>query len=94
MNLGPDHLSRIESGEEPNNLDDNLPNAILFALTMFDDNYRDIIQFLSIGYMPVDLTLAQKKQLVTRAVDFELIAGQLYKLGLDEILRHCVLEHE
>ena len=26
--------------------------------------------------------------------DFTLIAGQLYKLGLDEILRRYVLEHE
>ena len=27
-------------------------------------------------------------------MDFTLIAGQLYKMGPDEILRRCVLEHE
>ena len=54
---------------------------------MFDDHYRDIIQFLSTGYTPTEFTIAQKKQLVVRAVDFQLIAGQLYKMGLDEILR-------
>ena len=27
LNLGPDHLSRLESGEEPTSLDEGLPNA-------------------------------------------------------------------
>ena len=40
------------------------------------------------------MTTQQKKQLVVRATDFTLIAGQLYKIGLDEILCRCVLEHE
>ena len=40
------------------------------------------------------MTTQQKKQLVVRAVDLTLIAGQLYKMGPDEILRRCVLEHE
>ena len=43
MNSRLDHLLRIESGEEPSNLDDSLIDAKLFAMTMFDDNYRDII---------------------------------------------------
>ena len=36
----------------------------------------------------------QKKQLVVRAVEFQLIVGQLYKMGPDEIPRRCVMEHE
>ena len=43
LNLGTNHLSRIESGEDPSNLDDNLPDVQLFAITMFDDHYIDII---------------------------------------------------
>ena len=31
---------------------------------------------------------------MVRVVDFTLIAGQLYKMRPDEILRRCVLEHE
>jgi hypothetical protein len=31
---------------------------------------------------------------VVRVVDFSLIAGQLYKMGSDEILRRCVMEIE
>jgi hypothetical protein len=32
--------------------------------------------------------------MVVRAADNQLIAGQLYKLGLDNIVRRCVLTHE
>jgi hypothetical protein len=36
----------------------------------------------------------QKKNLVVWAADYQLIAGHLYKMGADSILRRCVLEHE
>ena len=31
---------------------------------------------------------------MVRAADFTLIEGQLYKMGPNEILRRCVLQHE
>jgi hypothetical protein len=31
---------------------------------------------------------------VVRAIDYQLIVGHLYKLGVDNILRRCVMEHE
>ena len=40
------------------------------------------------------MSISQKKHLVMKASDFQLIAGQLYELELDEILRRCVLSHE
>jgi hypothetical protein len=43
---------------------------------------------------PSEYTIPQKKQLVVRAVDFSLIARQLYKMGPDEILRRRVMEVE
>jgi hypothetical protein len=33
------------------------------------------------------MTVAQKKQLVVKSMDYQLIAGNLYKLGADGILR-------
>jgi hypothetical protein len=36
----------------------------------------------------------QKKHFVVRDIDYQLIAGHLYKLGVDNILRRCVMEHE
>jgi hypothetical protein len=40
------------------------------------------------------MTVVQKKQLVVKEEDYQLIPGNLYKLGSDGILRRCVLEHE
>ena len=86
MNVGPDHLSRIESGEEPTSVEDNLPDAQLFAITMVDKTLEAIIHFLSTSYAPEGFTTAQKKHLIIKVVDFTLIAGHLYKIGPDEIL--------
>jgi hypothetical protein len=36
----------------------------------------------------------QKKNIVVIVADYQLIAGHLYKMGADNILRICVLEHE
>jgi hypothetical protein len=43
---------------------------------------------------PSEYTIPQKKQLVVHAAYFFLIAGQLYKMGPNEILRRCVMEEE
>jgi hypothetical protein len=94
MNKGPDHLSRLEHGEEPTSLDDTLPDAQLLAIRKFDDHFAEIVQFLSMGMAPREYTIIQKKQLVVYAADFQLIVGQLYKMGPDEILRRCVMEAE
>ena len=45
-------------------MEDDLLDAQLFVITMFDDQYKDIIHFLSTGYAPTEFTTTQKKQLV------------------------------
>ena len=94
MNKGPDHLSRLENGEEPTSLEDTLPDAQLLAIRKFDDHFAEIFQFLSTGMEPRKYTFMHKKQLVVCTADFQLIVGKLYKMGLDEILRICVMEAE
>ena len=49
---------------------------------------------MSTSVAPTDMSTSQKKQLVVKSSDFQLIARQLYKLGLDEILQRCILPHE
>ena len=90
-------MSRIESGEEPTSLEDNLPNTQLFVIHMMDDQNTDfnaIIHLLSTGSAPKGLSTNQKKHLVVRATDYTLIMGHLYKLGTDEILHRCVFNYE
>jgi hypothetical protein len=82
MNKGPDHLSRLEHGEEPTSLEDTLSDAQLLAIRKIDDHFTDIVQFLSTGMAPSEYTIPQKKQLVVRTADFSLIVGQLYKWDL------------
>ena len=81
MNIGPDHLSRLESGEDSASLEDNLPNAQLFLVQIAHDHLNDIIDFLTIGTMPVEHNAKKNKQSMVRSVDFTMIAGKLYKLG-------------
>jgi len=52
LNVGSDHLSRIENGEEPTNLEDELPDAQLYAVSVADDHFEDIIHFLTTRTMP------------------------------------------
>jgi hypothetical protein len=47
MNKGPDHLSSLEHGEEPTNLEDTLPDAHLLAIRKIDYHFAEIVQFLS-----------------------------------------------
>jgi hypothetical protein len=75
MNKGPAHLSRLEQGEEPTNLEDTLLDAQLLAIRKIDNHFTDIVQFLSTGMAPSEYTIPQKKQVVVHAVDFSLIAG-------------------
>jgi hypothetical protein len=44
--------------------------------------------------VPQEFNIAQKKNMVVMVVDYQLITGNLYKMGADRILRICVLEHQ
>ena len=43
LNGGSNHLSRIENGEEPTNIDDGLPDAQLFRVEIPNDYYGPIV---------------------------------------------------
>jgi hypothetical protein len=86
MNKGPDHLSRLEHGEDPTSLEDALSDAQLLAIRKVGDHFVEIVHFLSMEMAPNEYTIPHKKQLVVCIADFSLIAGNLYKMGPDEIL--------
>jgi hypothetical protein len=43
MNKGPNHLSRLEHGEEPTSLEDTLTDAQLLAIRNIDDHFVEIV---------------------------------------------------
>ncbi len=61
LNAGPYHLSRLDTGEEPTNIEDSLPDAQLFSIKMADEYFEEIIQFLTTGTAPSDLTTQQQQ---------------------------------
>jgi hypothetical protein len=44
---------------------------------MVDDYFANIVEFLNTGVTPSDMTVAQKKQLVVKATNYQLIVGEL-----------------
>lgn len=67
LNAGPNHLSRIETGEEPSNLEEGLLDAQLFTVCVAYDHFADIIQLLIIGMVLEGYTTKKKKELVVHA---------------------------
>jgi hypothetical protein len=53
LNVGPDHLSCLESGESGGPVDDHLPNADMFRIEAIPDYLLDISLFLTIGTTPI-----------------------------------------
>jgi hypothetical protein len=43
MNKGPNHLFRLEQGEEPTSLEDTLPDAQLLDIRNIDDHFIEIV---------------------------------------------------
>ena len=86
LNVGLDHLSHIETREEPTNLEECLPNTQLVTVHIVDNHFSDIIHFLTIGTTLEGYTSQHKKELVVHAIDFSVIVGHLYQMGSDKIL--------
>lgn len=49
LNVGLDHLLRIETGEELTSLEEGLPDAQLFVVCVVDGHFEDIIHFTMTG---------------------------------------------
>ena len=79
---GPDHLLRIEIGEETNSLEEGLPDTHLFVVRVADGHFEDIIHFLKMGTTLKEYSVQQKKELVVRTINFSVIAGYLYKWAI------------
>jgi hypothetical protein len=93
-NVGPNNLSKLESGKSDREVDDQLLNANLFWIEAIPEYLEDIVVFFSIGTCPKMYFTTQMRHMVVRATYYQLIVEQLYKLGLDKVLRRCVLNHE
>ena len=51
-------------------------------------------QFLENGQAPDGMSMKRKQIVAMKVAPYSLINGFLYKMGLDEVLHRCVLDHE
>lgn len=68
-----------------------MPKVDLFRIEAIPDHLEEIATLLTTGHFQEGYMATQRRHLVVRAVYYYLIAGHLYKMGLDQILRHCIL---
>ena len=94
LNVDLDHLSWIDIREEPIGVEDDLPDAPLFRIEAVSEELEEIAQFLENGQAPEGMSMKKKRILAMKDAPYSLINGFLYKMGLEDILRRCVLEHE
>ena len=91
--MGPDHLPCLESSEVGGSIDAQLPDADLLRIEAIPEYLEDITMFLATGKCLYDYTSTHKIHLVVHVASYQLITGQTYKMGLEHILRICVLDH-
>ena len=87
-------MSIVESSEDPTGIEDDLLDAHLFRVEVIPSELAKIGQYLQEGKAPDHYSKKRKKILSTKATPYTLINGNLYKLGLDDVLRRYALEHE
>eukprot|EP00253_Pinus_taeda_P007395 PITA_07395 len=86
LNAGPNHLLCIETGEEPTNLEEGLPNAQLFGVRVVDNHFADVIHFMKTGMAPKGFT-SQQKELVVCVTYFFVIDSKAYCKAYDAFQR-------
>ena len=81
--VSADHLSRIKTGEPPEGVNDDFPNAQLFQIAVLPKWYTSIEEYLSTGNIQREMPPNERRKLVLRSCTFQLINGLLYKMGPD-----------
>jgi len=94
-NVVANFLSRLDlpAGEE-RVVDDQLPYEHLFSISVLSPWFVDIANYLVSAQFLPHLSSKEKRNIVRKSAPFIWIGGNLFKLGLDQILRRCVREEE
>lgn len=77
-NVALDHLSRIEIGEEPIGIDDDLPNTHIFKVEETPKELADIVQFLQDNQAPSGLLKRKNKILAMKVIPSTLMRRYFY----------------
>eukprot|EP00253_Pinus_taeda_P033420 PITA_33420 len=75
-------------------VDDQMPNEHMFSISVLSPWFADIENYLVSAQFPTHLSSKEKSKIVRISAPFTWIWDNLFKLGLDHILRRCVREDE
>ena len=91
-----DFLSRTDSREPLEGVFDQLLDTNLFEVQglVFDSWYDQLLMFLTDGILLEKLIVDRRRKFALKSKPFLIIAGALYKKGIDQIIRRCVLDEE
>eukprot|EP00253_Pinus_taeda_P016180 PITA_16180 len=94
-NVVADFLSRLDlPASEEGTLDNQMPYEHLFSISVISSWFADIANYLVSAQFPSHLSSKEKRRIVRKSASFTWIGGNLFKIGPDQILRHCVREEE
>lgn len=94
FHLQADHLSRISEKLGTEEIEDDLPDANLFSITVTPTWDTSIFEFLSTQKFPEHLDANGRRKVRVNSRHFAIIANRLYRRGIDGVLRRCVSEPE
>ena len=77
-NVALDHLSRIETGDKPIGIDDDLPNTHTFNVKETPKELADIVIFLQDNQAPFGLRKRKNKILAMKAKPYTLMRRYFY----------------
>eukprot|EP00253_Pinus_taeda_P009713 PITA_09713 len=75
-------------------VDDQMLDEHLFVISVLSPWFADIANYLVSTQFPPHLSSKEKSNIVRKSAPFTWNGGNLFKLGLDRILRRCVREEE
>eukprot|EP00253_Pinus_taeda_P016390 PITA_16390 len=82
------------NAREEGMVDDQMPDEHLFAISVLSPWFADIANYLVSTQFPLHLPSKGKSKIVRNNAPFTWIGDNLFKLGPDHILRHCVREEQ
>jgi len=89
-----DFLSRLQNSGEVVPVEDSFPDENLFAISIVNPWYADLINYLSTGKTPPYFTPKEKKRLIKQSARYSRVNGDLVYTGYDMIIRRCVRNDE